>query len=93
VAVKLHRCSNLWVKVGGHPCWKVQKALDEAGIEYEVVKGPLFRSKRQETIEKTGQNKYPWLELEDGTVVREESSVLAERIRSGHVMEPPAPSA
>ena len=93
MAVKLHRCSNLWVKVSGHPCWKVQKALDEAGIEYEVVKGPLLRSKRQETIEKTGQNRYPWLELEDGTVVREESSVLAERIRSGHVMEPPAPPA
>src|SRR5437660_1554077 len=28
MAVKLLRCSNLWVKVGGHPCWRVQKALD-----------------------------------------------------------------
>ena len=85
MTVKLHRCSNTWLKLGGHPCWKVQKALDDAGVEYEVVKGPLLRSKRQETIEKTGQAKYPWLELEDGTVVREESSALAERIRSGRL--------
>ena len=44
--MKLHRCSNVWVKFGGHPCWRVQKALDEAGIEYEVVKGPYRRGKR-----------------------------------------------
>ena len=37
MAIKLHRCRNMWVKVSGHPCWKVQKALDEAGIDYEVV--------------------------------------------------------
>ena len=41
MAVKLHRCSTMWVKIDAHPCWKVQKALDEQGIEYEVVKGPL----------------------------------------------------
>jgi hypothetical protein len=46
MAVKLHRCSNLWVKVGDHPCWRVQKALDEQGIEYEVVPGPVPRRKR-----------------------------------------------
>ena len=40
MAVKLHRCPNTWAKFGGHPCWKVQKALDEQGIEYEIVKGP-----------------------------------------------------
>jgi len=69
VAIKLYRCKNLWVKAGGHPCWRVQKALDEAGIAYEVVKEPLRRSKREETMAKTGQNLYPWIELEDGTVV------------------------
>ena len=40
MAVKLHRCPSTWAKLGGHPCWKVQKALDEQGIEYETVKGP-----------------------------------------------------
>jgi glutathione S-transferase len=85
MAVKLHRCSNLWVKLGGHPCWRVQKALDDAGVEYDVVKGPVRRSKRTETVERTGQSKYPWIELEDGTVIREESKDLAERIRSGRL--------
>ena len=33
MAVKLHRCSTMWLKIGAHPCWKVQKALDEQGIE------------------------------------------------------------
>ena len=48
--VKLHRCSNMWVKVEGHPCWRVQKVLDEAGVEYEVVKhSGLRRGKRPST--------------------------------------------
>jgi glutathione S-transferase len=87
VAVKLHRCPNLWVKIQPHPCWKVQKALDDAGIEYEIVPGPLRRSERAETVEKTGQNRYPWIELEDGTVIREESKALAQRIREGRLFE------
>ena len=33
MAVKLYRCKNLWVKASGHPCWRVQKALDEQGIQ------------------------------------------------------------
>ena len=87
MAVKLHRCSNVWVKVGGHPCWRVQKALDDMGVEYEIVKEPLRESKRTETVEKTGQNLFPWIELEDGTVIREESKDLADRIRAGRLRE------
>ena len=40
MALKLHRCPNIFVKVKGHPCWKVQKALDDQGIDYEIAKGP-----------------------------------------------------
>jgi glutaredoxin len=88
MAVKLHRCSNMWVKVDGHPCWRVQKALDEAGVEYEVVKHPSFRrSKRTEYIALTGQDRLPAIELEDGTVIREESKDLAARIREGRLRE------
>ncbi len=86
MAVKLHRCSTMWVKVGAHPCWRVQKALDDAGIPYEIVKHPAFpRSKRTQLQEMTGQNLLPAIELEDGTVVREESKELAERIRAGRL--------
>ena len=48
MAVQLHRCPVMWLKIEGHPCWRVQKALDEAGIEYEVVKQPLRRGRRIE---------------------------------------------
>ena len=85
--VKLHRCRNVWIKFGGHPCWRVQRELDAAGIEYELVKEPVRKGKRTETLTKTGQNLFPWIELEDGTVIREESKDLAERIRSGRLRE------
>ena len=83
MALKLHRCP-VPLK-GPHPCWKVQKALDDAGIEYEVVKGPLRRSKRTELRALTGQDLYPAIELEDGTAIRRESKELVEMIRSGEL--------
>ena len=89
MAVKLHRCSGTWVKVGGHPCWRVQSALDKSGVEYEVVNaGSAFKgSSRARTIEKTGQKKFPWIEFEDGTVYREESKDMATAIESGKLDE------
>jgi hypothetical protein len=65
----------------------VQKALDDAGIEYEVVKQPHLRSRRTEYAELTGQKLLPAIELEDGTVVRDESKALAARIREGRLRE------
>ncbi len=85
-AVKLHRCSTMWVKINAHPCWKVQKALDEQGIAYEVVKGPLRTGKRDELEQLSGQRKYPVIELEDGQVYREESADMVERIRAGELL-------
>jgi len=89
MAVKLHRCSGMWAKFGGHPCWRVQKALDETGVEYELVQeGSSFKSSsRGQTIEKTGQKKFPWIEFEDGSVYREESKDMAETIRAGRLDE------
>jgi len=89
MAVKLHRCSGMWAKFGAHPCWRVQKALDDQGIDYELVKEGSARRKasRIRPIERTGQNKFPWIELEDGSVYREESSDMAETIRSGRLNE------
>jgi len=87
MAVKLHRCSNLWVKLDGHPCWRVQKALDEQGIEYEVVAGPWWPSKRVDLERLSGQRKYPVIEFEDGSTYRAESKEMVERIRSGALLE------
>jgi glutathione S-transferase len=91
MAVKLHRCSNEWVKINAHPCWKVQKALDEEGVNYELVKGPLRKSKRVELEQLSGQRSYPVIEFEDGRVYREESSEMAARIHAGDLFENPAP--
>ncbi len=89
MAVKLHRCSTMWVKVDAHPCWKVQKALDEQGVEYEVVKGPLRPGKRNDLEQLSGQRKYPAIEFEDGRVYREESADMAAKIRAGELFQGP----
>jgi glutathione S-transferase len=85
MAVKLHRCRLMWVKIGAHPCWKVQKALDEQGVDYEVVRGPL--RDRSGVEEVSGQTKYPVIEFEDGRVYRDESVEMAKRIRDGKLFE------
>jgi glutathione S-transferase len=90
MAVKLHRCSLEWVKFGAHPCWKVQQALDEQGIEYELAKGPLRTGRRNDLEQLSGQRKYPVIEFEDGRVYREESKQMAERIRAGELFAGPA---
>ncbi len=89
MAVKLHRCSGMWAKFGLHPCWRVQKALDDAGVEYEVVQEGSARrsSSRANTIERTGQKKFPWIEFDDGSVYREESADMAKTIKSGRLNE------
>ena len=96
MAVKLLRCDGLWVKVSGHPCWRVEKALIDTGIEYETVLGPAMpwrRSGRSELIEKTGGNRYPAIEFEDGRVYREESKDMERTIREGKLREKAASSA
>jgi glutathione S-transferase len=85
MAVKLHRFSAMFAKIDAHPCSKVQKALDEQGIEYEVVMGPLRPGKRDELERVSGQRKYPAIEFEDGTAYREESADMAARIEAGEL--------
>jgi hypothetical protein len=88
MAIKLHRCPNVFIKVKGHPCWKVQKALDDQGVDYEVVKGQWpGRKKRTEVVEGTGQALYPAIEFEDGSWYREESNEMERTIRDGRLME------
>ena len=96
MTLKLHRCPNLWLKVGAHPCWRVQKALDEQNVEYEVVKGPLRAGKRDEIDRLTGQRQYPVVQFDDGSVYREQSKAMAATIRAGKLnekrgAEPPPP--
>jgi len=45
----------MWLKIGNHRCWRVQKALDQQGIEYEVVTGLMTRGKRGDLEKLSGQ--------------------------------------
>ena len=90
MAVKLHRCSNQWVKIKAHPCWKVEKALMDMGVDYERVPGPVSRGKRDKLAEGTGQRLYPAIQFEDGSWYREESKEMERRIREGRLQAPEA---
>jgi len=85
MAVKLHRCAGEWVKIQAHPCWKVEKALQDAGVEYERVPGPKKKDEREAIIAGTGQKLYPAIQFEDGTWYREQSKDMAARIRAGNL--------
>lgn len=85
MAVKLHRCGTMWLKIEAHPCWRVQKALDEKGVDYEVVTHPLLPGRREELNRLSGQRKLPVIELADGKAIREESKDLAAKVRAGEI--------
>ena len=77
----------MWLKIGNHPCWRVQKALDQQGIGYEVVTGPLSRGKRNDLEKLTGQRLYPVIEFEDGTTYRAQSEEMVARISAGKLFD------
>jgi glutathione S-transferase len=88
MAIKLYRCKYLWNKAPGHPCWRVMSALDDAGIEYEVVPGPWPSRKKRTTVrDLSGQSLYPVIQFENGAVYREESKDMARTIREGRLAE------
>jgi glutathione S-transferase len=76
----------MWPESERHPCWRVQNALDERGIEYELVKSPWPRPRKRPEVEAgTGQSRVPAIELEDGTWYREQSADMARAIRAGRL--------
>ena len=86
--VKLHRCPFTFIHSDLDSCWKVQKALEDQGIEYEVVKEPsLPRSRRKDLEKLSGQRMLPVIEFEDGSAYRAESEDMAARIREGRLFE------
>jgi glutathione S-transferase len=90
MTMKLHRCSATFVK-GPHPCWKAQKALDDAGVAYEIVPHAAFPRSRRDDVERlTGQRKLPFIEFDDGTFLFE-SAEIAARAKAGTLQ--PAPGA
>ncbi|MGI9557573.1 MAG: glutaredoxin family protein [Solirubrobacterales bacterium] len=89
MSVKLHRCKFTGMLDGlpGHACRRVQKALDEQGIDYEIVKVPTKRSQRAEVVELSGQRLVPVIEFEDGSSYRAHSKEMAATIRAGNLSD------
>jgi glutathione S-transferase len=86
--VTLHRCPFTFLHTDLDSCWKVQKALEEQGIEYDVVKAPSHpRSRRKEVARLSGQNLLPVIQFEDGSAYRAESSDMAAEIRAGRLFD------
>jgi glutathione S-transferase len=81
--VKLHRCNYTFLHTDLDACWRVQRALDEQGIAYEVVKEGWVKGRRPRVESLSGQSKLPVLELPNGEVYRAESKEMAERVRAG----------
>ena len=65
----------------------MQRELDNAGIDYKVVKGPRSKAGRDELERLSGQRFYPVIEFEDGSIYREQSKEMAAMIKSGRLME------
>jgi hypothetical protein len=86
-SVRLHRCLLTFVHNDIDACWKVQKALDDQGIAYEVVPGPWRPKNRAVVIEGPGQPLYPAIRFDDGSWYREESKEMARAIAEGRLME------
>lgn len=86
--VTLHRCPLTFLHTDMDSCWKVQRALEEQGISYEIAKEPLYpRGRRKEIERMTGQVMLPVVQFEDGSTYREESDDMAATIRSGELFE------
>ena len=83
--LKLHRCSWTFLHTDKDACWKVQRALDEQGVEYEVVTHGYGKGKKmREGVRAVGgDGKLPVIEFPDGEAYRAESDEMAARVRSG----------
>lgn len=85
--VKLHRCNYTFLHTDLDACWRVQKALDEQGIDYEIVKHGWLKAKHRPAVEAlSGQSKLPVIEFADGTAYRAESRDMASRVRAGELL-------
>ena len=86
-SVKLHRCSWTFLHTNLDACWRVQRALDEQGVDYEVVKHGWGKGPRPAIQALSGQKWLPVIEFEDGHAYRADSNDMAARVRAGALFE------
>jgi glutathione S-transferase len=85
-SVKLHTCNLMWIH-GPHPCHQMRKALDAAGVPYEIVQHSRRKSKRDDIRALSGQDALPMIEFADGRAYRAETKDMVARIAAGTLFE------
>jgi glutaredoxin len=88
-SVKLHRCSWTFLHTDLDMCWRVQRALVDEGIDFEMVKHGYGKSHREEIKQMTGQKWLPVVEFGDGSVYRAQTDEMVARIRAGELLTAP----
>ena len=70
---------SVGIALSGTPAARTgsRKSWRFSGVEFELVKNPTRRSKRDDIEAKTGERLLPAIEFEDGTFLREESADMA----------------
>ena len=91
--IKLHRCSWTFLHTDRDACWKLQRALDDQGIDYDIVKHGYGKGERPEAVARSGQRLLPFIEFADGETYRDETDTMAERVRAGKLAEQDRPPA
>jgi hypothetical protein len=84
-SVKLHRCSWTFLHSDLDTCWRVQRALVDQGIDFEIVKHGYGKSHREAVVQLSGQKWLPVVEFEDGTPYRAETDDMVQHIRAGNL--------
>ena len=83
MAIKLHRCSNMWVKVGRASV--LARAEGAGRLRYRVRgrEGAVPEEQPRPARAVQRQRQYPVIEFEDGSVYREHSKDMAATIAAG----------
>jgi glutathione S-transferase len=81
--VKLHRCSWTFLHTDKDMCWRVERALVDQGIDFEIVKHGYGKSHREEVEQLSGQKLLPVIQFEDASAYRAETDEMVARIRAG----------
>lgn len=85
MAIKIYTCTLDWLKFDAHHCQRVEKALKAEGIDYEPVRLPVSRRKRDRIQQISGQSHYPVIQFEDGSIYRDDSKAMAATIHAGEL--------
>jgi glutathione S-transferase len=83
--VKLHRCSWTFLHTDMDACWKLQRALVDQGVEFEIVKHGYGKGARPAVEQLSGQRWLPVIEFDDGSAYRAETDAMVARVRAGEL--------